>query len=783
MKIFAACFLLVAWQSADDWSRLRPAYERLEAGDAAGAVEQFTKFLDDDHLPRHLRFEALERRASARLALDEPAMAIEDFTAAIELAPNEPVLYLGRASAYRRQGERSLASADEATAAELFDNASEDSAGYYGGNPWTHLRKWACLFLFAVWFVVAVIYLAAGYKQRKAGGGSVLRWFWVSAVAAALAVLPLAVWAILGGCLSLETFSFGAALLVTIISAFSVSLSLSPPGKIPGVKRSLPFADNAEFVARVDELAGRMRISTPQVQVAKTIGALAAQAGAGGLPAPSLVVTDGVMHRLARDERDVVVAHELAHLANGSLWLLPITGSIACTAAVLFGGDGPAWLGFGAALFVGLRRLVSRPDELRCDRRAAEVIGHAEMASALEKLEAINPVARWPWLTAVIYATATHPSLPIRRAALARHAPAERQGEIAFSPSTARRHRWFSSAAFCFWGAAVATGTILTHWANRPHQAFAIFAAVAIGPWALCLLALWDNWRSFRRLTRSTTTWRRALRWALAALAVVLIFDELLVGFPLELPIQGISLPIRPIALLVLLIAISWPDRTRDLLKEVRVALQQHEFERVLELGRSKPAVVARSVPLRHNVALAAALAGDRQRAMAEFEQLRRDAPGFKLSGLMLSALYLDEGRPEQALAVAEEIRMELPHECAPAMLAAFALHGLGRLDEAQDAVERALALEPKAGDGYALAGRIALDRGDVCRAQDLIERAHRLSPGGSYVLSVQARLALTTAAASARQMVEEAVEAIRANPFLLLSREATALEEKLANL
>lgn len=183
----------------------------------------------------------------------------------------------------------------------------------------------------------------------------------------------------------------------------------------------------------------------------------------------------------------------------------------------------------------------------------------------------------------------------------------------------------------------------------------------------------------------------------------------------------------------------------------------------------------------RHNVALAAGLTGDRQRAIAEFEQLRRDVPRFKLSRLVLGALYLDEGQPERALAIAEEIGSEMPGEVRSVMLAASSLQALGRLDEAQAAVDRALALEPKAGDACALAARLALDRGDASRAKELIQKAHQLAPGDAYVLCVQARIALATEdAASARQAVEKALEAIRANPFLLLSQEAVWLMEML---
>jgi len=94
---------------------------------------------------------------------------------------------------------------------------------------------------------------------------------------------------------------------------------------------------------------------------------------------------------------------------------------------------------FGMALFVGLKRLVSRPYELDCDRRAARAIGFRETAAALAKIHAVHPIRNSGLLSLLVYATATHPSREIRLAALRDAAPVTDRPDIDLSEP---RIRW-----------------------------------------------------------------------------------------------------------------------------------------------------------------------------------------------------------------------------------------------------------------------------------------------------------------------------------------------------
>ena len=131
-------------------------------------------------------------------------------------------------------------------------------------------------------------------------------------------------------------------------------------------------------------------------------------------------------------------------------------------------------------------------------------------------------------------------------------------------------------------------------------------------------------------------------------------------------------------ALVALVVALVWPNKTAKLHKKVAVALQLHDFRQVVELEQSAPRRFARDPILRHNFAVAAALSGDRKRAIAELEGLRRDKPRFKLPWLVLGEFYLDDGQPERALEVAEQAASELKHDPAPHGLVAKALRRLG---------------------------------------------------------------------------------------------------------
>jgi tetratricopeptide (TPR) repeat protein len=221
--------------------------------------------------------------------------------------------------------------------------------------------------------------------------------------------------------------------------------------------------------------------------------------------------------------------------------------------------------------------------------------------------------------------------------------------------------------------------------------------------------------------------------------------------------------------------------RTQEIRKmraAVAVAFQVHDFRRVLDLAASAPTDFARDHILRYNLALARAISGDREMAIAEFEQLYRENPRFFLGGLTLSLLLLDADRPGQALEIARAVVERLPRDAGAHLLEARALRQLERLDEAQEACERALALEPADGMSHAVAAAVALDSGEFSRARELIDKALELSPGDAYPLLMRAEVNLQTEPfEDPRPSIDEALSAIRANPLVFLTADVRRLE------
>jgi len=220
-------------------------------------------------------------------------------------------------------------------------------------------------------------------------------------------------------------------------------------------------------------------------------------------------------------------------------------------------------------------------------------------------------------------------------------------------------------------------------------------------------------------------------------------------------------------------------QKSRKLRGEVAVAFQVHDFRRVLEIGKSATAAVARDPQLRYNIAFARAICGDPAGAIAEFERLWHDQPGLPLTAITLSVLLLDADQPGRALDAARRAAERLPDDAMALLQVARSLHRLGRLEEAQEVCERALALEPGGGKGHAIAAAIALDEGDIFRAQQCIDSALELAPGDPYILLVRAEVVLRSQPfEDPRAAVEEAFSAVRSNPFAFYRADIRRLEQ-----
>jgi predicted Zn-dependent protease len=123
-----------------------------------------------------------------------------------------------------------------------------------------------------------------------------------------------------------------------------------------------------------------------------------------------------------------------------------------------------------------------------------------------------------------------------------------------------------------------------------------------------------------------------------------------------------------------------------------------------------------------------------------------------------------------------------LPRDAGTYVLVARVCRRLGRLDEAQAACDRVLALEPDDGTARGIAAALALDRDELERARDLIQKALAAAPGDAYLLVVRAEIALAAGSLDeARAQVAAALSAVRNNPLVFLQTDASQIERKLA--
>jgi len=717
-----------------------------------------------------------------------------DFDAALARKPLHFRARLGRAEYFRRTGQLALAEAEMRQVvgqqgvprrAQPFHSAS---AAPLAAGPFSPTAAWVVLA--TAWAVATIANVFAGWRQKVEASGTMARLLWAAVCLGLMQILPLAVWAFfvtMGQTWDIQLpLAAGLALLCLLLTI----KYLKPPVRLLGTKEKLPYVTDELFLARVAELAAKMNVPMPLIRLWPSIAASQnALAFTGTIQAPQLVVTDGILHRLASAERDAIVAHELAHITNGSLWVLAAVLPVSCaaaTAASAFVAQSVVWP-FGVAFYVGLRRLVSRPYEIDCDRRAARAIGFRETTTALAKIHAVHPLRNAGLLSLLVYATATHPSRDIRLAALLDAAPDSDRPTIELSESRILWQRRLTIAALVVWFATVSI--TMTTAVLEPEIELLPLPLWIVGllPLALILLA---QWKQFAIVRRRMGTRRR---WIVAMIITSLFGVSLYLSLSQQESRNRIPpsfvMQLRLVAPLLILGSligvVVWLQRTqrrRKLRHAMAVAFQLHDFRRALELGKQSPRVVARDHVLRYNFALALALCGDRPAAIAMLQGLWQDKPHFPLTAFALAELLLDASEPERALDVAKAVVQRLPRDAGTHALEARIRRHLGQLDEAQAACDRVLALEPEDGTGHGIAAAIALDRGDLAGAQGSIAQALTASPGEAHLLMIHAEIALQTQPLeAARIKVEHALATVRANPLAFLQSDISRLEQKLS--
>lgn len=723
------------------------------------------------------------------LARGDYAGAIEQFTEVLEIHPDTPLLLERRAAAYRLNGDMLLAEEDMAEAERL------RLAPLRNLPPVAVSPADAASIGITAWLLLAGFNVVVGRKQMVEADGTMRRLLRVAAVAALLGLGPLLVWLALHASLRLSSDVVIVGCL-TFLCTLWMTLTIRPTLRLLPLQKPLPLVDDQEFAARIAQMAAIMHIRPPRVRVWRTVGGqLKALAWAGGLVQPSLVITDGILHRLSGPERDAIVAHEMGHIANHSLWpllsLFPLCSCVVPILEIWYPHSGFPVI-FAFLLLIGLRRLVSRPIEADCDRRAARAIGYREAISALAKIHAALPLRSQGWLPMLGFAMATHPSRDVRLSLLYRawqreltagpagnlagDVPAEPIQGFVYSPRQFWAHRSASCVALLAWLAVLPAAIIWSH-SSTEDASILLLVAVLVPSLPLLLSVKPEAKRVQRRMqTEGGTRWR-LIGWITLKLTVLMMATGIL-GALLGLdPVLSLSL----IGCLCVVLFVVPMYRRQKLLQRIHAALEERDFSAAIRLAGERPKLVARYAPLRYLVAVVDALHGDQSRGTAELEKLTTEYPRYALPQLALADLYVDRGHAEPALAIAEGAQRRFRKDPAPLITRARALRRLGRPLESRVALEQALRLDSSLSAAHAIAAAVALDLGELELAQQSVQVALELGPGEILVLAVAAELAVATAPVEqARLAIQQAIGAIRANPFSTLATELAWLEAKL---
>src|SRR5262245_56000230 len=296
----------------------------------------------------------------------EPRKAVADFDAAVALDPRMDYARSGRAECFRRLGDTARADAEWREIGGNFGGNFGDPASDYFGVLRDELSKIdtipptiAGLLVVVAWAIAVICNVAVGWNQKVEASGKLARFVWVVLCLALIEILPLVVWAVLTSAHGGQVDQLPMAGILTFVSLILTLPYLMPPVRLRGTKEKLPLVRDPPLLARFADLAEKMRVSTPVVRLWPSLSSSQqALAFAGTIQAPQLVVTDGILRRLQPVERDAIVAHELAHLANGSLWLLAAVVPASCTVAVAASFYLPVSIALplGLAFMVGFKR-------------------------------------------------------------------------------------------------------------------------------------------------------------------------------------------------------------------------------------------------------------------------------------------------------------------------------------------------------------------------------------------------------------------------------------------
>jgi Zn-dependent protease with chaperone function/tetratricopeptide (TPR) repeat protein len=710
-----------------------------------------------------------------------------------------------RASAYTALGQHDKAKGDQAEIVEIsreLAGAPSMPSETFPPGPLSDWWQWIGSGLrhllvsangpvvVAIVFVgTLALFFLSGLRQRREARGSWRRLFWVALALAALQTLPIVAALLLWHWRPWLSYRSALPYVTPLVLAAHFLWHLAHLGAVRWVRsRQAPsLLEDPVVLERITHLADRLGIAPPLTRLVRSPSSLqTTQAFVTGLAAPTMVLFDGILYRLTPEERDAIIAHELAHLANHTFWARLLAGATCAVATVAVAAFCPVLVAitFGVVLMTGVFLALSRRLELDCDRRAARAIGHRRAASALFKLHADQYSQLHGVTEFLLGAVASHPSRDQRLAAIHDDAHAADRPPIEWDGRLLFRRRLAAWLAAGLWLAVILASL---EWGQRwngsnwPALPMLLMETALVG---LFILAERKTQRRRRELHRTVTSWRN---W-LALLAPVLLIGLFVADS------SGLTTPYMDRWTVVCLLVVAalatlsagllqGGARANRLNHKVGIAILSGDFPAALALCEGSPGVVARSTALRYNHAVIRAVLGRREEALIDLEKLRGDDPRFKMSWLLLASVYSEEGDYARALSLAEELSRDLPGNPIGLAAAAWMLRRLGRLEEAEARAREVLKLDERFGMAHLTLAGVAIDRGDLATAREELAQAERLVPGSMTAALLTAEMALAAGSDDAEAAVREAVRAAQRSPLAFCNKPAARLVERLESM
>ncbi|TWT42817.1 heat shock protein HtpX [Thalassoglobus neptunius] len=575
----------------------------------------------------------------------------------------------------------------------------------------------------------------------------------------------------------------GTTVVSSILAVLWSSLYLLPPTRWVGSTEAMPIIEDAEFQQRLKEISTDMEIEAPIARLIPTPnGNLAFQGFAGGLPKPSLTISDGILMRLSGEERDAIVAHELGHIASGSLWYYPATVCLCWALAVI----SSTWWGFLSAMlfmmavYMGLGRVISRYFEFDSDRRAAKIVGPEASISALDKIHHGSMLRNTGWASFLAYSMATHPSHEERLQAISNETELDDHPTVSWSERTARLRRNGARIAFACWIAVMVIVTMLPLTGIGSIVRAMVLLAVVLTPIMTLNLALRKDVKAEHR--RKQNVPGRKGKWSAIQLILIcalgvgglMLFQESSDDFSIS-P----NLIICAIVLYFGYLAFATWKGKRSTASKIRLAMHQRRWDDAIALGEKSSKAIRDDAALRHDLILARWMSGGKEESISEMSELRSQFPKFKHPWVTQSMMYLDRGEFDRALELLDEVRDDLRKDVSPKAIAARCYRLQGKIELVDKAARQIEQLMPDSPSVFALDCAVAIDRDAPELAREKWKEANRLAPGDAFLTLLQAELEYRFGDPKlAAETLVEAKKRINAATYSFLSAETQHVEK-----